>query len=165
MKKVLLAFVAVFAMGIAANAQQAIGVRFGSNGGFGAELSYQKDLGANRLELDLGLTASSSNGVNDLNFCLNGIYQWKGAIAPVPNLGWYAGVGGMLGLYTWSTPHDSDTYFNLGVVGQAGLEYNFQALPIQVSLDWRPTMYLFNSEGLNIHFGWAGVALGVRYRF
>ncbi len=154
MKKVLLALVAVFAMGIAANAQQAIGARLGGSYGLGGEISYQKDLGANRLELDLG--ASFMEDHTYLN--VTGIYQWTGTIQG--NFGWYAGVGGMLGL--WS--HHDDSGFLLCVAGQAGVEYNFQAIPLQLSLDWRPTVDIAGA-GKFLHFNGAGIALGIRYRF
>ncbi len=160
---VLMTLVAVFAMGIAANAQQAIGVRLGNSWGLGGELSYQKDLGSNRLELDLGVSAGAGEYSSELHLNLTGIYQWTGTITG--NFGWYAGVGGMLGLHTWDNPAGSNSSFWLGVAGQAGVEYNFQAVPIQISLDWRPVLSILNDDGVGIGFHPAGVALGVRYRF
>ena len=47
------------------------------------------------------------------------------------------------------------------MLGQVGLEYNFAGIPLQASLDWRPTLYVIPGVGL----GWDGVALGVRYKF
>ena len=75
MKKIFVVLVAVFALGFAANAQDAIGVRFGGGTGYDAEFSYQKALGSNRLELDLGARLPEFNF-----FYLAGIYQWKGQI-------------------------------------------------------------------------------------
>ena len=70
MKKVLLIMVAVLGFAFAANAQNAIGLRFGGGSSYGEEISYQKDLGANRLEFDLGANLPSLNF-----FYLAGIYQ------------------------------------------------------------------------------------------
>ncbi|MBR0073268.1 MAG: hypothetical protein IJP95_05465, partial [Bacteroidales bacterium] len=56
MKKILFIIAAVFTMTATANAQNnAFGLRLGGGQGYGAELSYQRGLGGNRLELDLGL--------------------------------------------------------------------------------------------------------------
>ena len=152
MKKVLFILVAVLGLGFAANAQNWIGVRgvFGSSSG--AELSYQHGFNANnRLELDLGWnTRSTYNYYN-----LSAVYQWMGGIAG--NFGWFAGVGANAGL--WSGY--SEGTFGLGFLAQAGLEYNFQAVPFQVTLDFRPQ---WDVLGAASGFGYA-VALGIRYRF
>lgn len=152
MKKVLLILVAVIGLGFAANAQNWIGVRGAFGSSFGAELSYQHGFNANnRLELDLGWnTRSTYNYYN-----LSAVYQWMGGIAG--NLGWFAGVGANAGLWTGY----SDGNIGLGFLAQAGLEYNFQAIPFQVTLDFRPQ---WDVLGAASGFGYAG-ALGIRYRF
>ena len=86
MKKIVVLFVAVFALGFAASAQDAIGLRFGGGSSYGAEISYQKGLGSNRAEFDLGAN------LPDLNFFyLAGVYQWRGEITDW--LSWFAGPG------------------------------------------------------------------------
>ena len=87
MKKITLFLVALFAFGFAANAQDALGLRFGGGSSYGAELSYQKGLGSNRLEFDLGMRLKSESNF----FYLTGVYQWKGEITDW--LGWFAGPG------------------------------------------------------------------------
>ena len=86
MKKIFVLLVAVFALGIAANAQDALGLRFGGGTKYGAEISYQKSLAANRLEFDLGVNLPDFDF-----FYLTGVYQWKGGLTDW--LGWYAGPG------------------------------------------------------------------------
>lgn len=147
MKKMFL--IAVLAIGFASvtNAQvdgNAIGIRFGNGG----EISYQHALGsANRLELDLGFGSWAYGGVY-----LNGAYQWVWDLSALATgFNWYTGVGGALGI---------NNGLGLGVLGQLGIEYNFN-IPIQLSLDWRPTFYLIPGT----HFGYDGIALGVRYKF
>lgn len=154
MKKVILIMVAVLGLGFAASAQSnAIGARLGGGQGFGAELSFQKALGGiNRLEADLGWRSWSNVGW----FALSAIYQAHFDINAVPNLGWYVGAGGRVDLYTYS-----GTSIALGVVGQAGVDYHFNALPIQLSLDIRPCLYLYPATD----FQWGDVALGIRYMF
>ena len=152
MKKVLLILVAILGLGFAANAQNWIGVRGAFGSSSGAEISYQHGFNANnRLELDLGWnTRSTYNYYN-----LSAVYQWMGGIAG--NFGWFAGVGANAGL--WSGY--SEGTFGLGFLAQAGLEYNFQAVPFQVTLDFRPQ---WDVLGAASGFGYA-VALGIRYRF
>ncbi len=156
MKKIIIAIVAVFAMSTAASAQFAgIGVRLGGGQGYGAELSTLWNFG-NRVEIDLGW------GSNDhhTDFTLTGIYQWQGEIGS--GFGWFAGVGGWLGMWSWDNGwDDGEGNFYLALAAQAGIEYNFDAIPIQLSLDVRPRFNLIP----NTHFDWGGVALGIRYRF
>ena len=118
-----------------------LGLRLGD----GAEISYQHPLGtAHRLEFDLG-TVNSGLG-------LTGIYQWNWGLEELATgFAWYAGAGATIGKYT-----------GLGIagVGQIGIEYNF-AIPLQLSIDYRPTLYLVP----NVNFASNDGRLSVRYRF
>ena len=152
MKKVLLILVAVLGMAFAANAQDnAIGLRFGGGSSYGAEISYQKDMGSiNRLELDLG-----ANLPDFSFFYLAGVFQWKGDITDW--LGWYAGPGAKV---SFCRNHG----VGLAVALQGGLEANLPDIPLQFTLDVRPEYeFLLPNECIN-SFGWA-VALGIRYKF
>ena len=130
----------------AANAQQSIGLRVA----YGAELSYQRPLNDNRLELGLGLT-SWGGGLNVV-----GTYQW---VKPLKsNFSWYYGLGAGLGIW--------DKAFAISGLGQVGIEYNFPSIPLQLSLDWRPSLtFVFYEGGGSSHFFPQGVGLGVRYKF
>jgi len=151
MKKVLLILVAVLGLTFTMNAQNWIGVRGAFGSSSGAELSWQHNLGNNRMELDLGWNTHDHHGY----YNLSGIYQWTGDFAK--NFGWFAGVGANVG-YWDGYDHDN---LGLGVLAQAGLEYNFQAVPFQITLDARPQ---WDVLGAASGFGY-GVALGIRYRF
>ena len=156
MKKGLLILVAVLGLGFAANAQNWIGVRGVLGSSKGAELSFQHGLNANnRLELDLGWNIGKKHEDNYNYYNLSAVYQWMGGI--VDNLGWFAGVGANVGI--WSGYNDGN--IGLGFLAQAGLEYNFQAAPFQITLDFRPQ---WDVLGAASGFGYAG-ALGIRYRF
>ncbi|MCR5445272.1 MAG: porin family protein [Bacteroidales bacterium] len=155
MKKIIIAIVAIFAMTTAANAQlSGIGVRLGGGQGYGAELSTLWNFG-NRVEIDLGW--ASHDDITD--FSLTGIYQWQGDIAN--GFGWFAGVGARLAYWSWEVAGASDSDIALALAGQAGLEYKFSAIPIQLSLDIRPAFYLIPDT----HFHWGDIALGIRYIF
>ncbi len=148
MKKVILALVLIAGSFTLANAQSnAIGLRLG----YGAEVSYQRTLGnANRIEADLGI--DFGGGLN-----VAGTYQWVWDLSALaPGFNWYAGPG--IGLGLW------DRYFTAGILGQIGIEYNFN-IPLQLSLDWRPGLYFHTSSNTNVGFSWSGFALGVRYKF
>lgn len=155
MKKIIIAIVAVFALSTA-NAQiQDLGVRVGGGQGYGAELSAMWGLGGNRLETDLGW----ASGDHYSAFSLTGIYQWTGEIGS--GFGWFAGVGARLAMWSWDNAAGGGSDFALALAGQAGLEYNFDAIPIQLTLDIRPAFYLIPDTD----FHWGDIALGIRYRF
>ena len=144
MKKCILAAIVCCLMSVTAFAQSAIGIR----GGYGWEVSYQNYLGnSTRAELDLGL--GHGNGLN-----LAAIYQFVGNIDGGFN--WYIGPGvdGFLG-----------QWIGVGIGGQLGAEYNFDAIPFQISVDYRP-IYMFeihNGEAFAPFYGsWA---LAFRYTF
>ncbi len=162
MKKLILSAIAIFGFAFFAQGQEiaknALGLRFGDNDGFGAEISYQRGLSNNnRLELDLGWR----NSKNVDAYKLVGTYQWVWHIDGGFN--WYAGVGAGVG--SWSYNHhgdkDSGTYFL--AAGQIGIEYGFKEIPLMLSLDFRPEYYFGD--------GWGGddfgpdIALGIRYKF
>jgi len=137
----------------------AIGARLGyGTFGSGIEVSYQKGLGErNRLELDLGL----SNGKDWGGFGFAAIYHWDWNI--VESLNWYIGPGAILTMF--SNKNSNSTFFNIGIGGQIGLEYDFQSLgaPLLISLDTRPMWGLTGNNYYN-RFGW-GSALSIRYIF
>lgn len=150
MKKFIFAMVLALNLVGAVNAQsygKAIGVRFG----YGGEVSYQQPLGnTNRLELDLGL--------NHYGFGLNGVYQWVWDLSSVTDgLNWYAGVGAGIGSYVG---YYSSSPLNVGLLGQIGVEYNFN-FPLQLSLDYRPGFYFLNG----FYPTYDGICLAARYRF
>ena len=141
--------------------KNALGLRFGDNDGFGAELSYQRKLSEkNRLELDLGLR----NGDFIDSFKLAGLYQWVWNIDGGFN--WYAGVGGGVGSWSYNNNYkgfnndESNTF--AFAAGNLGIEYNFD-VPIQVSLDIRPEFYF--SDGYRENNYGSDIALSIRYRF
>ncbi|MDB0601649.1 hypothetical protein [Tenacibaculum maritimum] len=134
--------------------ENAIGLRLGSNNGFGAEISYQRKLSdVSRLEVDLGLRGDNSYSA----FKASGLYQWVWQLEDKFN--WYAGAGGGIGSWKVKSTDDSEAFvFAAGIIG---IEYHFD-IPLLISLDFRPEIG-FNSNiysGLNSDFG-----LGVRYQF
>ncbi|WP_438966665.1 hypothetical protein [Flavobacterium sp.] len=163
MKKILLITALTFGFVWTSNAQDisknALGLRLGSNDGFGGEISYQRGLGDNnRLELDLGFR--NSNNVDA--FKIVGLYQWVWNIEG--GLNWYAGVGGGVGSWSYNDNNiKNDGSFFLAA-GDIGIEYNFQEAPIQLALDYRPEFYFNSDDYRNDNYG-SDIALSIRYRF
>ncbi len=150
MKKILIVAALVLGFATAAVAQpRAIGIR----GGYGVELSYQHNLGANFVEADLGLVGSGFN--------VAGTYNWS--IAQFGNgFNVYAGPGASLG--AWKG------YFHIGIAAQVGVEYSLKPLldlPIQLSLDIRPEFGIGVLSGFGAEFHSNGYwpCLGIRYEF
>jgi opacity protein-like surface antigen len=163
MKKIILSAFMLMGLAFSSQAQDisknALGLRLGSNDGFGGELSYQRGLSKNnRLEFDLGWR----NSKNVDAFKLAGLYQWMWNIDGGFN--WYAGVGGGLGSwsYNYNGNKNKGTFF-FGA-GDIGVEYNFAEVPIQISLDLRPELY-FNSDGYRDNNFGQDLGLGIRYKF
>lgn len=131
--------------------QHNLGVRIGGFGGYDFEVSWQTVIGNGTVELDFG----PANHRNRDYVGFIGIYQWSWEIGNEFYV--YAGVGPSMRIYT-----DNDTEYNplgLGAAGQAGIAYRFP-MPLQISLDLRPSFDLFN---LKAHY-WS-LGLGIRYRF
>ncbi|ASB49223.1 MULTISPECIES: hypothetical protein [Marinilabiliaceae] len=138
------------------NAQgRAIGLRFGGGNLVGAEISYQTPFNGDRLELDLGIKSSSHWS----HWSLTGIYQWVWQIEG--GFYWYAGVGPSIGNRSYSGPGYRDDGMFLAAALNAGVEYNFEEIPLQLSVDIRPELGLINTYDRGVF----SLALGVRYRF
>jgi len=159
--------------------KNAIGLRVGTNDGFGAEFSYQRGISPdNRLEFDLGLRSHAYYHRGDYYDTeavkLVALYQWVWHINQGFN--WYAGVGAGLGSYRDRVDHgkyyyyDDARYHDSGafglIAGDIGIEYDFD-FPLQLSFDFRPELgfgdYRYTNEGLST-FG-PDVAIGARFRF
>ncbi len=77
---------------------------------------------------------------------------------------WYMGVGGSGG-FNFGTK-DVSGWWYAGVAGHVGVEYNFW-FPLQLSVDWRPSIGVCNQNGIGFNNAglWGGLSLGVRYMF
>jgi hypothetical protein len=97
---------------------------------------------------------------------LAGLYEFHFDIADAPGLKWYIGPGAHLGFY--NNRYYDPNYYNgngsgtfIGIDGVLGLDYKFDQVPINLSLDWQPSFEF----GVNRGFvgNWGG--LGIRYTF
>lgn len=92
---------------------------------------------------------------------INGAYLIHRPIEGVTNLQWYFGGGAGVYFYTYDTgffePGSSTSF---GLQGYIGLDYTFEDLPLNLTVDWIPTIFL---NGFNNGFGGSYGSLGVRY--
>ena len=198
MKKILFVAILAFASVMAYAQPRAIGGRLGAFDG----VSYEHALGDNNMiEIEAGFgwygrldTWTKAGGTTyhgrsyGHNIQLAVTYDWIdpfGATFPWEHKGewhWYLGVGaaGGYGWYAYGyapgygwVGGDGNWGFAAGA-GRVGVEYDFW-FPLQLSLDWRPTLgcglyEIYNGLGdkvakAGLYWEVTSIALGVRYKF
>ena len=91
------------------------------------------------------------------HFILGGAaVEFHKPIEEVENLYWYYGGGAYFGSYNYN----SFSYTFIGINGVLGLDYSFDEIPLNVSVDWMPG---FNLTGDNNGFYSYVGGLSVRY--
>ena len=145
----------------AQDVNSAIGVRFGSP----LSVSYKQFISdSDAIEVYAGYRSWSSYSF----FNVAAAYQrysnlnLAGELAP---LNWYYGGGAAVNF--WS--YDFGPFFNdedyssvsIGLQGYLGLQYAFSGAPIEVTVDWVPTIFIGNSFVTGFGAGYG--SLGVRY--
>ena len=97
-------------------------------------------------------------------FQVTGLFELHRTFPDVDRLNWYYGFGAHVGFWngeypSWGEPGTS--YTIVGIDGILGMEYTFEEVPVNLSLDWKPA---FNIIGYQGFWGDAG-AFSVRYVF
>jgi hypothetical protein len=156
MKKLFLVFTAFLILSITAYGQDyrtSLGLRAGLPYGLTVKHFLSK---TNALE---GILASSWGG-----FVVTGLYENEHWTGKYPGLNWFWGFGAHAGFWdTGMNPNVDETYTGsiIGADAIVGLEYTFDEIPLNLSLDLLPT---FNLIG---YTGWGGIngAISIRYVF
>lgn len=142
MKK-FLATLSFLYLGNAASAQE-LGIRFGDVLGNTVAVDALFSVGEfSRIHADVSF--GSGLGVEAL-------YDFLYRPLGVDVINWYVGAGPSMLI---------DDPFYLGFSGEVGLDYQFNSIPLSLSLDWRPTFWLIE----NTDFRAGGFGLNVRYVF
>jgi len=102
-----------------------------------------------------GILASSWHG-----FVVTGLYENENWTGSYPGLNWFWGVGAHVGFWD-DNPHVNTTGSVIGLDGILGLEYTFDEIPLNLSLDILPSFNIFGATG----WGGIGGALSIRYVF
>lgn len=99
---------------------------------------------------------------------ITGLYEFHGDINGAPGLKWYVGPGAHIGF--WNTKWKDRYGYNyngsyVGLDGVLGLDYKFNGAPINMSLDWQPSINFGDGPDRYYGFysGWGGFA--IRYTF
>jgi hypothetical protein len=132
MRKILLTLIVVGSLAIVSNTLQAQDYKLG----IGLRLSTPTPTLSNSVSIKYFIT--DKNAVEGLisygnHFGIGGLYELHRPINATPGLKWFYGGGGYLGF-------DSDHKTYLGPTGVVGLDYKFEKIPLNLSLDWKPEL-------------------------
>lgn len=91
---------------------------------------------------------------------LIGLYEFHFYnIEGLDGLGWYVGPGAHVGFFYAKYKSVYNTIADVGIDGVIGLEYHVKNSPINLSLDWQPSIGLLGKSGVQPQFG----GLAIRY--
>jgi hypothetical protein len=120
---------------------QEVGVRFGDIVGNNVAVDAVFGFKGHRIHADVSF--GDGVGIEALSDFI---------VKPLEGEAFYYYIGA--GVFTWLGDP-----FRLGVLGELGLEYRFNKVPIAIGLDWRPsfriiddTKFLFDRFGLNVRW-------------
>ena len=97
-------------------------------------------------------------------FQITGLYEVHNQAFNLQRLKWYYGVGGHVGFWDGNYADWGDrgkSYTVVGIDGILGLEYSFREIPINIGLDWKPSLNIIGYTG----FWGDGWAFSIRYIF
>lgn len=152
---ILLIALALGASSINAKAQDLLGIR----GGWYSGISYQHYTGSNTsLEFIGQFTRGGSN--------FTALYEIHNSIPDVDGLNFYYGAGGHIGFYQEKRHNLFGDRYNgngavIGADGIIGIEYFFESIPLQLSLDYKPALNIGGGDLWLFH----DAAFGVRVVF
>jgi hypothetical protein len=153
-KNLLISLISVFSVlyGTAQDYKTGIGIRGGLSNGLTVKHFISENTA---LE---GILTTRWRGFN-----VTGLYEIHNN-TKVNRLNWYFGAGAHIGFWNgdnvkWA--NDNNDYTVIGIDGILGIEYNFEALPFNLSLDWKPAINLIGHTG----FWGDGGAFSLRYIF
>ncbi|MEM1324569.1 MAG: hypothetical protein AAGI23_01380 [Bacteroidota bacterium] len=161
MKNLLLTLGLILTFLITANAQRNYDTAIGARLGYPISLSlkrYISDAGA--IEANLGFRGNVSYNW----IVVSGAYLHHKSfnIDELPSLNWYYGGGASVYFWSYDTDFLRSQYGSttIGLQGYLGVEYTFSEAPINITLDWVPTIFV---NGFTSGFGGRYGSLGIRY--
>jgi hypothetical protein len=91
-------------------------------------------------------------------FRATGLYEWHGNIKGANGLKWYVGGGAHFDAWNdeYKDRNDPDGKVAAGLDGVLGLDYKFRGAPINMSLDWQPSVTFIGASYSNAD--WVGVS-------
>lgn len=102
--------------------------------------------------------------ISDFGFRVTALFENHQPVDGYENLFWYVGLGTHIGYgfgkYNSSYPDSQEkTYFGADAV--IGLDYKIKFMPINLSIDWQPSLNFLGNR--RFEAGWGGVS--IRYIF
>ena len=95
-------------------------------------------------------------------FRASGLYEFNFfTFNTVEGLNLFAGPGVHLGFWKNPDEKNGNSQVEFGIDGIIGLDYTFKTVPINLSLDWQPSVTLAGNAGFTPSFG----GFAVRYTF
>jgi hypothetical protein len=143
----------VFGKAEAQDYNRSVGLRAGLSQG----ITYKQFL--NRQDAAEGILSIRWGGFN-----ITGLYERHTGAFDVDGLYFYYGAGGHIGFWDgYNHPwfNDNDSHTVIGIDGIIGLEFVFNEIPFNVSLDWKPGINLIGST----KFWGDELALSFRFMF
>lgn len=150
-------FVVLFSVICLAGAKaQDYNTGIGLRGGWGTGLTVKHFLDSKKAVE--GILDSRWHG-----FSVTGLYEIHNQAFDTERLNWYYGVGGHIGFWNGSDVSwgDNNNYTVIGVDGILGIEYNFEEIPFNIGIDWKPVLNIVGYSG----FWGDGGAISIRYIF
>lgn len=86
---------------------------------------------------------------------ITGLYEIHNNINNAGGLRWYVGPGAHLGFY--NNKHGGGTA--IGIDGVLGLDYKINSAPINLSIDWQPSVEFGNGYNNGFSGNWGGIAI------
>ena len=152
----------------AANAQStyqsAIGGRIGDGYADLFSASYKtfvSDKGA--IELNLGFRSYGVPHYSWVDLSFSASYQYHFNIEAVEGLKWFIG-GGLVAFNSFSS-YSNYSGPGLGIFPTGGADYKFENIPLNLSLDFRPTLVLLKPYNYYNSFYPGNFGLSARYTF
>lgn len=128
-----------------------------------AQADYKTALGVKFYPTAITLKhfTSSKHALEGLGYFFNygaritGLYEIHGTINNAGGLKWYFGPGAHIGFY--NNKYGGGT--SIGIDGVLGLDYKFNSAPINLSLDWQPSVEFGNGFNNGFTGNWGGIAI------
>ena len=132
----------------------AIGLRFG----YPTSVTYKKFLSEkNAVEAYVGYRGYAGYSYISVNLA----YQIHNPINSARNLSWYYGAGAGVAFYSYDSGFNGNGSIGIPISGYLGLDYKFEEIPLNLSVDWVPTIFV--GGGFLSGFGGSYGALSARY--
>lgn len=104
---------------------------------------------------------SDKNAIEGLGYFFNrgfrftGLFEIHSDINGAPGLKWYAGPGAHVG--SFKSKYGGG--FSFGIDGVLGLDYKLKDAPLNLSLDWQPSLEIASKSEKGFTGNWGGLAI------